>query len=261
VPVSLSGVAGTEHEMSVALAAAHAEAVAAVRAAPVKIVDETGWKQASRLCWLWATVTETVACLQVHACRGWDGLRVLLGDAPGRRRRQRPLGGVQSAGHARPAGVLGPPEAALPSDGRTGGAAAAIGDELLCFVEDLFWCRHCIRDGTWCRTTLRRKLAELRPAVREVLERGGVWGCAKIEVACTNLLALELALWTFARVAGSSRRTTRPRGGAAGGVVAATIVRCSSWSTRSRPAATVSMLRNYCQQAERLAGMNARLGR
>src|SRR5947199_10077 len=75
VPVSLGTVAAVEQEVSAALAAAHAEAVAAVRAAPVKNVDETGWKQAGRLCWLWAGVTRVVACFQVHARRGLEGLR------------------------------------------------------------------------------------------------------------------------------------------------------------------------------------------
>src|SRR5207237_9627167 len=82
VPVSLGTVAAAEQEVSAALAAAHAEAVAAVRAAPVKNVDETGWKQAGRLCWLWAGVTRLVACFQVHARRGLAGLRALLGDDP-----------------------------------------------------------------------------------------------------------------------------------------------------------------------------------
>jgi transposase len=56
----------------------------------------------------------------------------------------------------------------------------------------------------------------LRPAVRAVLERGTACGCAKTEVVCTNLLALEPALWTFARVEGveptnnAAERAVRP---------------------------------------------------
>src|SRR5439155_23484878 len=82
VPVALGTVAAAEQEMSAALAAAHAEAVAAVRAAPVKNVDQTGWKRNGRLCWLWAGVTRAATCVRVHARRGWDGLRALLGDEP-----------------------------------------------------------------------------------------------------------------------------------------------------------------------------------
>src|SRR5207248_9484708 len=60
VPLALGVVANIEQEVSTALAPAHAAAVQAVRAAPVKHVDETGWKQAGRLCWLWTAVNAQV---------------------------------------------------------------------------------------------------------------------------------------------------------------------------------------------------------
>jgi transposase len=50
VPVALGTVVAVEQEASAALAPAHAEVAAHVRAAPVKHVDETGWKQTGRLC-------------------------------------------------------------------------------------------------------------------------------------------------------------------------------------------------------------------
>jgi len=216
VPVSLGSVAAAEQEMAAALEVAHAEAVAAVRAAPVKGVDETGWKKFGRLCWLWTAVAETVTCFQVHARRGFDGLRALLGDDPG---------GVVvsdrwSVYNRVPVRRRQLCWAHLKRDFQAmvdrGGPAAAIGNELLCFVEDLFVCWHRIRDQTRDRGTLRRNIAELRPAVREVLERGTVCGCAKTEVVCTHLLALEPALWTFARAEGveptnnAAERAVRP---------------------------------------------------
>ena len=47
-PIALGTIANLEQEMSAALAPAHQEAVAAVPQAPLKYVDETGWKQAGR---------------------------------------------------------------------------------------------------------------------------------------------------------------------------------------------------------------------
>jgi transposase len=52
VPVALGTIAKLEQEMSAALAPAHQEALAAVREAPVKHADETGWKKAGRKRWL-----------------------------------------------------------------------------------------------------------------------------------------------------------------------------------------------------------------
>jgi len=80
VPVALGTISCLEGQASQALAAAHAEAAAAVRQAEVKHVDETGWKRAGRTCWLWAAVTRTVALFVVHAGRGASGLGALLGE-------------------------------------------------------------------------------------------------------------------------------------------------------------------------------------
>jgi transposase len=216
VPVSLGTVAAAEQEMSAALATAHAEAVAAVRAAAAKNVDETGWKQAGRLCWLWAGVIRTATCFQVHARRGLDGLRALLGDDPT---------GVVVSDRWSAYNRLAVQDrqlcwAHLKRDFQAmvdrGGSAKPIGNELLCFAEDLFLFWRRVRDGTWQRATLRRNIDELRPGFHDVLERGAKCGCAKTEAVCRNLLDLEPALWTFARVEGveptnnAAERAVRP---------------------------------------------------
>src|SRR6266540_6257470 len=58
----------------------HAEALQVVRAADVKNVDETSWKLAGKLCWLWVAATGTVAAFLIHARRGWQALAALLGE-------------------------------------------------------------------------------------------------------------------------------------------------------------------------------------
>ena len=80
VPLSVGTVANLQAQMSAALAPAHAEALAAVGAADVKNVDETSWKLAGQLCWLWVAATGTVAAFLIHAQRGWDALVALLGE-------------------------------------------------------------------------------------------------------------------------------------------------------------------------------------
>src|SRR5262249_55270929 len=80
VPVSLGTIANLEQQTSAALAPAHAEVLAVVRDAPVKNVDETSWKRAGRLCWLWVAATGPVAAFLIHARRGWQALAALLGE-------------------------------------------------------------------------------------------------------------------------------------------------------------------------------------
>jgi transposase len=216
VPVSVGTVAAAEQEMSAALATAHAEAGAAVRAAAVKNVDETGWKRAGRLCWLWAGVIRTATCFQVHGRRGLDGLRALLGDHPT---------GVVVSDRWGAYNRLAVRNRQLCWAHRKrdfqamvdrGGSAKPIGNELLCFAEDLFLHWRRVRDGTWQWATLRRNINELQPGFHDVLERGVECGCAKTEAVCRNLLDLEPALWTFARVEGveptnnAAERAVRP---------------------------------------------------
>jgi transposase len=56
-PLSLGTVSNLEREMASALATPHAQAVEAVRQAPVKHLDETGWKEAGQKRWLWVAAT------------------------------------------------------------------------------------------------------------------------------------------------------------------------------------------------------------
>src|SRR5207248_5301867 len=78
-PLALGTVAALEQEVSAALAGAHAQAVTTVRQAPVKNVDETGWKEGGQKRWLWVAASKTVAAFLIHARRGIAGLNALLG--------------------------------------------------------------------------------------------------------------------------------------------------------------------------------------
>jgi hypothetical protein len=61
VPLALGTVARLEAPMSQAQAPAHAEALEVARAAGVKNVDETSWKRAGQLCWLWVAAPSLIS--------------------------------------------------------------------------------------------------------------------------------------------------------------------------------------------------------
>jgi transposase len=199
VPVALGTVSHLEGQMSEALAAAHAEAAAAVRQAAVKHVDETGWKRAGRTCWLWAAVTRTVALFVVHAGRGAAGLGALLGEA---------IRGILCSDRWRvyERVAVGQRQlcwAHLKRDFQAmvdrAGAGAAVGLNLLALTGVLFGWWYQVRDGTRTRRWLQRRLeADLRPDAVAELRRGSACGCAKTAATCRELLAFEPALWTFA---------------------------------------------------------------
>jgi transposase len=216
VPRALGTVCAIEQEAAAALAAAHAEAEQAVRQAPHKNADETGWKLAGRRCWLWAAVTAKVAYFVIHPGRGAAGLAALLGAA---------IEGIVTSDRWSAYGRLDRYRrqvcwAHLVRDFQAlvdrGGEAAEVGNELLCFAEDVFHWWYRVRDGTLARSSLRTYIDGQRPWLRDLLGRGAALPCAKTAAFCANVLELEPALWTFVRAEGveptnnAAERALRP---------------------------------------------------
>ncbi len=197
-PVSLGHVSNLEAQVSEALAKAHAEALQAVRQTPVKHADETSWKQAGKLCWLWLAATQSVAAFVVHARRGWQGLHALLGDV---------VQGIVCSDRWSVYGRLAVDKrqicwahlrrafqrmaergsAAGKWLGVVGGAVAHL----------LFHWWHAYRGGTISRAPLQQELEPLRAEFRGQLPDGRACRDAKVVALCENLLAVESALWTF----------------------------------------------------------------
>jgi transposase len=97
-----------------------------------------------------------------------------------------------------------------------GGRAKVLGEQLLCFAEDVFHWWYRVRDGTLNRSSLRTLIDSQRPWLRDLLQSGAALPCAKTAAFCTHLLELEPALWTFVRVVGveptnnAAERALRP---------------------------------------------------
>jgi transposase len=202
VPVSLGTVATLEQQTSAALADAHGQARDAVREAPVKNADETGWKQAGARRWLWTAATATVAFFVIHVHRGARGLRALLGEA---------IAGIVISD--RWWGYNGLPLeqrqvcwAHLKRDFQKcwerGDAGRVVGATGLVVVEDVFTLWWDFRQRRIDREALAANLEPLVEELRAALEQGS--GCAdrKVVAFCDNLLRLYPALWLFAGIEG-----------------------------------------------------------
>jgi transposase len=201
-PVSLGTVANLEQEMSAALANAHQEAVEEVRAAQIKGADETSWKQAGKLCWLWAAATTTVAAFAIHRGRGLLGLAALLGEE---------IAGILCSDRWHVYNQVPPARrqvcwAHLKRDFQKivdrGGPGAAVGRQGKALVKKVFAAWHRFREGTITRADLQANLAPIERRMSRVLIAGYCGEDPKVEAFCDNVLCLEDALWTFARVEG-----------------------------------------------------------
>ncbi|MBV8455330.1 MAG: IS66 family transposase [Acetobacteraceae bacterium] len=202
VPVSLGTVVASEQQTSAALAIPHEQARDAVRDAPVKNTDETGWKRAGQRCWPWRAATATVAYYLIHPRRGWEGLQSLLGEAI--------RGIICSDRWSAYAKLLVEARQLCWADLKRdfqkcvdrGGAAEPVGQAGLKVVTALFATWEDFGAGRLDRAGLQRRWEPVAQELHEALECGRGCADAKAATFCANLLALEPALWTFAAVAG-----------------------------------------------------------
>jgi len=210
VPLSLGSVCNYEAHTAAALAGAHDQALAAVRGAPVKHVDETGWKRAGKRRWLWGAVTggatavtRAAACFAVQAKRSWRAACDLLGRRGGR-------GVITSDRHHAyaPLGVRRRQVcwAHLKRDfakwQEKSDQTRLLGDDGLELCKELFALWRDFRERKLSRPALRRRLRPLRRRLGQILRWGKGCGDPKAANFCRNLLKLGPALWTFARVEG-----------------------------------------------------------
>ncbi len=197
VPLALGTVSHLEAQMSAALAPAHAEALQAVRAAPVKHVDETGWKQAGARRWLWLAATATAAVFLVHARRGFVALKALLGsDVIGFLCSDR-----WAVYDAWPLGRRQVCWAHLKRDFQKlvdrGGPAARIGRALLRIERRVFEEWYLFRGGGLSREALMGRLDAEACELERLLKAGRRCADTKAAAFCENLLALLPAVWRF----------------------------------------------------------------
>jgi transposase len=198
-PVSLGTVVNLEREVGTALAAPHEEALEVVRAAEVKNADETSWKLAGKLCWLWAAATTSVVAFVIHGTRGALGLTALLGME---------IQGIVCSDRWGPYNRV--PErrrqicwAHLKRDFQKvvdrGGTSEGVGRAGQRVVERVFTAWHAYKEGKTTREGLQEQLAPVMRRMNGVLVKGCKGDDPTVATFCGNLLELEQAMGTFAR--------------------------------------------------------------
>jgi transposase len=201
VPISPGQVCALEQQTAAALGPVVSELRAHVQGQPAN-VDETGWPQGGRRCWLWVVATAAATVYHITASRAGSVVRDLLGPL----HRQVVTSDRFSAYSWLPLARRQLCWAHLLRDFQAmvdrGNSGAPVGRMLLGWAECVFgwWPR--VRDGTLSRASFRRYLAPVRACFREDLEAGAACACARTAAVCRELLAVEPALWTFARVEG-----------------------------------------------------------
>lgn len=197
-PVSLGTVANLEQEVSEALIVAHQEAINAVKAAEVKHVDETGWKENGKKRWLWAAATASVVAFIIHSRRNLTALKQLVGEA---------LAGILCSDRWRVYDNWPLLQRQIcwahlkrnwEKQVERGGTAKKIGNACLSVQRQVFELWHRFRGGGCTRAELGESMLPLVFELREVLQTGCRSRDRKLVRFCTRLLDVYPALWTFA---------------------------------------------------------------
>jgi transposase len=202
LPIALGTVSNLEQEMSAALEPAYEEALAAVQQAPVKHLDETGWKQAGAKRWLWVAATCQVALFLIHRLRNAHVLPILLGKTI--------IGVVNSDRlHAYEHIPLKQRQLCWAHLKRNfqklvdrGGKAKQVGAALLKIEKDVFDSWHLYRGGGCTREELVLRMVPCQTAMADELTRGRRSRNRRVAGFCTRLGGLQTALWTFVKIPG-----------------------------------------------------------
>lgn len=212
--LSLGTLSALEGDTARALETPYREVAQAVTAAAVLHVDETSWREAGQLQWLWTAVGRQFAFYRVDRRRNRAALAGLLG-----------LEDPEDL----PAGVLHTDRYSayghLPAEQRSfcwahlirefqamyerGGIDGVVGSWLLDGAAHILGLWHTFREGTQTREAFLAALSVAQTEFRIPLGWGQEKGTAATQTLCRDLLQRWEYLWTWARVEGGEPTNNR----------------------------------------------------
>jgi transposase len=216
VRVSLGSISNLEHATSEALEVPVKEVAEAIQKEPVVYADETGWYEGSKRAWLWVAVTTSLAFFLIRAKRSTKSAKDLLGAAFAGILVSDRWGAYAWVDVARRQVCWAHLLRQFRGFQDYGPEASPISEALVLMTEAMFVQWHRVRDGTLSRAELQKFVERLRSHVVARLHEGASCSVKAVSGRCREILTLEPALWTFARVEGveptnnAAERIVRP---------------------------------------------------
>jgi transposase len=199
-PLALGTVMAREREITQALSEPYRQAKQMIQKASAKNVDETGWKRAGRF--LWVAATRSLAVFHLDPCRNRDAMHELLGQKINGTICTDRFGVYEKVPIERRGLCWSHLKRDFNDLAEQKGPARKIGDAGLEICTQLFDLWHRFRDRRMSRSALHRLLMPVRKKMNKLLKRGRRSRAKQAARFCRELLRLEPALWTFARVKG-----------------------------------------------------------
>jgi transposase len=220
VRLSLGTLSALEADTVQALAAAYEELASAVPRTAVLGVDETSWKEAGTLHWIWTAVTKRFALFHVDRHRSRAALEALLPEPTAGGSGPVVISDRYSAYAHLPAERHSLCWAHLARDFRAAEEREGLDRVVGRWVLEVFgkalepWHRH--RRGELTRAAFLSEMAARQEELRAPLCWGEEHGSAKTQALCRDLLARWPSLWTWLEVEGgeptnnAAERALRP---------------------------------------------------
>jgi len=195
VPMSLGGLSNCEAQLADALQQPYNETIEHVREQDVAHADETGWRRGNlQKGWLWTLCCASAAAFMVHAKRGQQAARKLLGKFSGT------LVSDRWGGYNFFCGIRQICWAHLKRDfkaiSEARGTMGEIGQELYGLAKKILKLRKRVRDGTLQWPTFQNRMKPLMYRAEQLLEKG-----ASVEVKlsrkCRRIIKHRERLWIF----------------------------------------------------------------
>jgi transposase len=200
--VSLGSVSALQRQVSHALAAPVETAREFVRHQAVNHVDETGWREQSKLNWLWVNATPQVTAFRVAAKRDSATAREVIGRAKTSIITTDRYLGYNWLATTRRQVCWAHLKRDFQAICERGGESQEIGEALLAETKEVFRLWHQVTDGVLSRRRYQRLIVPVRQRVTELLDEGSNCRSGKTRGTCRQIRALEETLWTFVRVRG-----------------------------------------------------------
>jgi transposase len=172
-----------------------------VRAQDTVNADETSWKERRRKAWLWVAVAQSATIFMIHARRGKEAAKILLGSFAGVLGSDRWCGYVDHPLEKRQL-CWAHLRRHFEEFALYRGPAGAIGSSLLLYTTMMFSLWHKSLEEAWSRTRLQLEMAPLKQSIGETLVLGTSSEKRRVATTCRELVKHGPALWTFLYVQG-----------------------------------------------------------
>jgi transposase len=165
-------------------------------------VDETSWREGTQRGWLWGAVSTQASCFRIHASRGQQALRELIGTD---------YDGVVHSGRASVYHLLDNQQRQLcwaHIERNWQELVDAAHEEsiwaqrMLGWSHELFAAWHAYQRGFYDQMALQQALIPVRLALQELLRIGARSTWDKLQATSQYLLQHWDAVWTFSRIEG-----------------------------------------------------------